>query len=381
MDCEPQFDYGRHAGEWRYDGRRLPRGGRARAEGSDVELRLTTDLNMGIEGPRATARTMMKEGDTLFVALSWSDHPAPHHLRGRLRPPGLDRPPLAALARPRRVPRPPVAHLPPAQRADAQGPVLRAHRRAGGRGHHVAARDPRRRAQLGLPLHLDPRRHLHALGPLHARASTGRRTTSSTSSPTWPRARSPSSRSCTASAASTSCPRRARPPRPATRAPRRCGSATAPTTRTSTTCGARSSTRSTSTPSRATTCPSGSGRSSPSRSRPRSTTGATPTAASGRCAASPSTSPPPSSCAGWPPTAAPGWPRCEGSTSWPTAGRRPPTRSRTTSARTPSTTAACSASTTRPTRSTPRCCSCRWSASWTPRTSGSRRRCWRSPTS
>ena len=62
-------------------------------------------------------------------------------------------------------------------------------------------------------------------------------------------------------------------------------------------------------------------------------------------------------------------------------GRRRPTRSRTTSARTPWTTGACSASTTTPTRSTPRCCSCRWCASWTPRTSGSRRPSWPSPTS
>ena len=71
----------------------------------------------------------------------------------------------------------------------------------------------------------------------------------------------------------------------------RCGSATAPTTRTSTTSGARSSTRSTSTRSRATTCRSGSGRSSSSRSRRRSRTGRSPTAGSGRCAASRSTSP------------------------------------------------------------------------------------------
>ena len=32
---------------------------------------------MGFEGPRATARTLMKEGDTVFAALSWSEHPAP----------------------------------------------------------------------------------------------------------------------------------------------------------------------------------------------------------------------------------------------------------------------------------------------------------------
>ena len=39
--------------------------------------------------------------------------------------------------------------------------------------HDVAARDAAGRAQLGLPLHLDPRRHVHALGPLHARLRLG----------------------------------------------------------------------------------------------------------------------------------------------------------------------------------------------------------------
>jgi GH15 family glucan-1,4-alpha-glucosidase len=76
MDCEPQFDYGRQPGKWRYDGPGY-HDAVCEAEGSELKLRLTTDLNMGIEGPRATARTMMKEGDTLFVALSWSEHPAP----------------------------------------------------------------------------------------------------------------------------------------------------------------------------------------------------------------------------------------------------------------------------------------------------------------
>ena len=45
----------------------------------------------------------------------------------------------------------------------------------------------------------------------------------------------------------------------------RCGSATAPTTRTSTTCGGRSWTRSTCTRARATSCPTGCGRSSSAR--------------------------------------------------------------------------------------------------------------------
>src|SRR5215211_6202408 len=34
-------------------------------------------MNVGFEGPRSTARTLMHEGDTLFVSLSWADHPAP----------------------------------------------------------------------------------------------------------------------------------------------------------------------------------------------------------------------------------------------------------------------------------------------------------------
>ena len=45
---------------------------------------------------------------------------------------------------------------------------------------------PQRRAQLGLPLQLDPRLDVHACGRCTRSASTGRPTTSSTSSPTSP---------------------------------------------------------------------------------------------------------------------------------------------------------------------------------------------------
>jgi GH15 family glucan-1,4-alpha-glucosidase len=76
LDCEPAFDYGRRRGRWEYDG-----GGYHRAlckdEGGDLELRLTTDMRLGFEGPRAVARTLVKEGDTRFCALSWSDDPGP----------------------------------------------------------------------------------------------------------------------------------------------------------------------------------------------------------------------------------------------------------------------------------------------------------------
>jgi GH15 family glucan-1,4-alpha-glucosidase len=75
MDCEPVFDYGRDRGDWEYTGPGYHEG-ICRASGSDhdVELKLTTDMNLG---PRATARSLIKEGQTLFCALAWSEHPAP----------------------------------------------------------------------------------------------------------------------------------------------------------------------------------------------------------------------------------------------------------------------------------------------------------------
>ena len=76
LDCEPVFDYGRSFATWEYAGTGYHEAV-AKAEGSDTELCLTTDMNLGIEGPRATARTMMHEGDTLFCALSWSEHAPP----------------------------------------------------------------------------------------------------------------------------------------------------------------------------------------------------------------------------------------------------------------------------------------------------------------
>ncbi|MDH4334245.1 MAG: glycoside hydrolase family 15 protein [Chloroflexota bacterium] len=70
MDCEPVFDYGRELGSWRYteDGYRQ---GVCGHEGSDQTVTLTSDINIGFEGPRAIGRTLIKEGQTRFVALSW----------------------------------------------------------------------------------------------------------------------------------------------------------------------------------------------------------------------------------------------------------------------------------------------------------------------
>jgi GH15 family glucan-1,4-alpha-glucosidase len=76
MDCEPMFDYGRHPAEWVYSGEAYEQAV-ARVPGHDLELTLTTDFRIGIEGGRATARTLLKEGERRFCALSWSEHPAP----------------------------------------------------------------------------------------------------------------------------------------------------------------------------------------------------------------------------------------------------------------------------------------------------------------
>jgi GH15 family glucan-1,4-alpha-glucosidase len=75
LDCEPVFDYGRIAADWDYSGDSYNEA-IARA-GGDIQLKLTTDLRVGFEGRRARARTTLREGDTAFVTLSWSEHPAP----------------------------------------------------------------------------------------------------------------------------------------------------------------------------------------------------------------------------------------------------------------------------------------------------------------
>jgi GH15 family glucan-1,4-alpha-glucosidase len=76
LDCEPVLDYGRKPVRWSY-GERGYHEGIARAEESDIELRLTTDLRLGFEGGRAMARTLLRAGETRYCALSWTEHEAP----------------------------------------------------------------------------------------------------------------------------------------------------------------------------------------------------------------------------------------------------------------------------------------------------------------
>jgi GH15 family glucan-1,4-alpha-glucosidase len=70
MDCEPVLDYGRAHVRWEYTGESYHQA-LASADGTDVTLTLTTDMRMGFEGGQASTRTLLKEGDVRFVALSW----------------------------------------------------------------------------------------------------------------------------------------------------------------------------------------------------------------------------------------------------------------------------------------------------------------------
>src|SRR5471032_323013 len=76
LDCEPVFDYGRSHAKWDYANHGYHEA-IARSDTSDIELKLTTDMRLGFEGSRAVARTLMKEGDVLYAALSWSEHTPP----------------------------------------------------------------------------------------------------------------------------------------------------------------------------------------------------------------------------------------------------------------------------------------------------------------
>ncbi|GAC1320804.1 MAG: glycoside hydrolase family 15 protein [Thermoleophilaceae bacterium] len=78
LECEPSFEYGEHVAEWTYTGPTY-HFARAGAEGASIDLTLATDLRVGFEGGRAAARTTLREGETAFVALSWSEHGGPEN--------------------------------------------------------------------------------------------------------------------------------------------------------------------------------------------------------------------------------------------------------------------------------------------------------------
>jgi GH15 family glucan-1,4-alpha-glucosidase len=76
VSCEPVLDYGREFVRWSYNDRGYHQA-TTKAEGQDLMLTLTTDMRLGLEGGQASARTLLREGDTRFVALSWGSKQAP----------------------------------------------------------------------------------------------------------------------------------------------------------------------------------------------------------------------------------------------------------------------------------------------------------------
>ena len=235
-------------------------------------LRLATEpAASGSRRGRAAVSTL-RDGDTAFVALSWSEHapprPTTRPTAGSSSPPRL----LARVARHAasspttrgsaylarsaltlkglRLPRRPARWSPPRRRR---------------------CRDARRAAQLGLSLASIGGWHVHALGPLHARLRRGGQRLLLLHPRRLPGRPERAADHVRRSAARPSSSERARSTTsPATRTPAPCGSATAPTTSTSTTSGAPCWTRSGCTRSPATAWPSRRGGSWSSRWTTRS---------------------------------------------------------------------------------------------------------------
>ena len=76
LDCEPVFDYGQVRGSWQH-GERGYYEASITSPDSGLTLTLTSDVRIGLEGPSARARTLLHEGDTRYVALSWGSVPPP----------------------------------------------------------------------------------------------------------------------------------------------------------------------------------------------------------------------------------------------------------------------------------------------------------------
>ncbi len=68
LNCLPLFDYGRNAGEWSYDGEGYDR---LVVRSGDLALELSSSVRLGTVGARGYGRTMLDEGDSAFVSLSW----------------------------------------------------------------------------------------------------------------------------------------------------------------------------------------------------------------------------------------------------------------------------------------------------------------------
>ena len=172
IDCEPVFDYGQAPRQLGVHRRRLPPGRLShRGVGRHADAHLGHQPRLrGAACPRPDAG---QGGRDAFRRPVVGPGRGTDDVRRGVPPPGLDGAPLAALARTRPLPGPSVACVPGAFGAHPQGPHLCPERRDHRRRHDVAPRDSARRTELGLPLQLDPRLNVRAVGPVHARFRLG----------------------------------------------------------------------------------------------------------------------------------------------------------------------------------------------------------------
>ena len=161
--CEPAFDYGRVEANVDAGRRRRPPGRRrGRCRAGLPAQHGHVDRHRGRHRPRPPRADQGRHGVLRPVLGRGAD--VTRRCRRSRRPRRGHGQLLAQLAGPRPDPRPRPAAPPRAVGPDHQGPHLHADRSDRGGADDLAARDPRGRAQLGLPLHLDARHHVHAAG-------------------------------------------------------------------------------------------------------------------------------------------------------------------------------------------------------------------------
>jgi GH15 family glucan-1,4-alpha-glucosidase len=76
LNCLPHFDYGRTPGAWTYSGEDYARA-EVTPDGSDVTLRLASNVHLGMAGARTYGHTKLSEGASAFAALSWGNGAGP----------------------------------------------------------------------------------------------------------------------------------------------------------------------------------------------------------------------------------------------------------------------------------------------------------------
>ncbi len=75
LDCEPTFDYGREDAVWQYT--QSDYSTVATVNDGTPRLQLSGDMRLGIEGRAVRARRRLVEGESVYVAMGWSDEPLP----------------------------------------------------------------------------------------------------------------------------------------------------------------------------------------------------------------------------------------------------------------------------------------------------------------